>query len=482
MNLKPLLSLVLLLIMLMGCAQATATPAAIGPEVFAAADPVDGIWQGTLTETTGDLRIFKAEMELVRVAGTNTITGELVYRLDEDPSYEEIHVLEGNMEGEAIKFTTDKGQYYTAVIAGSSLTADVSFECYQCAVWGRLELIRADSIAVAETEEPVAVIATNPANPGESQNAEASPLISYQLLEGHKSAVRVLDWSPDGSKIVTGGEDQAIVIWDSHGTGELDRLPLGGHDGVAATVLSWKPDSNAIALGYADGVIQIWDLVNHQVNMMTVSTVPNPVSCLEWHPAGTEVAVCSPSYYEPGLSFFFDQNTGQKTYGLSTDSGMIKWSPDGRFYADLSPFGLDMRQSSSALVWSALPDFGLANTLAWSSDGSLVLASTAQSGKVIIFDAATGAELMTLEEYFSDQGYPPADLQWRPGTNTIVALDGDGNLIVWDANSGGVIGIYPTGLSFTYLRWSPDGRYLVPFGGFSDASGRMINIPIWKVE
>ena len=247
-------------------------------------------------------------------------------------------------------------------------------------------------------------------------------------------------------------------------------------------MVSWQPDGNKILLGHPDGSIQSWDWNSDQVVNFAASTAPNPLSCLELRPGGTEVAVCSPSYYDVGRSFIMDINSGQKSYDLPSDSSNIKWSPDGQTFADSSPFGLDLRASSSALLWSAFKDFGSNYTLDWSSDGTRLVVSTAQAGKDIILDAASGAELVNLVSYFSHggTGYAPSDLQWQPGSNTIAALSTDGVFVLWDAENGRIIGSHPTELMYTNLRWSPDGQNLAFFGGLSNSDGSLVPIPVWK--
>ena len=66
---------------------------------------------------------------------------------------------------------------------------------------------------------------------------------------GHDSEVECVCWSPDSSKIATGGEDYTVRVWDA-GTGEeLRKIELNaGPDGIA-----WSADGATVAAGLETG-------------------------------------------------------------------------------------------------------------------------------------------------------------------------------------------------------------------------------------
>jgi WD40 repeat protein/ABC-type sugar transport system substrate-binding protein len=66
-------------------------------------------------------------------------------------------------------------------------------------------------------------------------------------LEGHRSAVRRLSFSPDGSRLVTGGQDAEVRLWHAG----LDDPRRGDEVVVLA-----RHDTGAVRLGYS-GVVQI---------------------------------------------------------------------------------------------------------------------------------------------------------------------------------------------------------------------------------
>ncbi len=89
--------------------------------------------------------------------------------------------------------------------------------------------------------------------PTTSGPTQATPITTYQ---GHTGPVYSVAWSPDGTRIASGGTDSTIQIWDVR-TGQ--RLVLySGHVGTVYTV-AWSPDGTRIASGSDDSTVQVWD-------------------------------------------------------------------------------------------------------------------------------------------------------------------------------------------------------------------------------
>jgi len=252
-------------------------------------------------------------MQLISAESTEGVSGSILYHLEQDPAYEEIHQFEGTIEGNTLMISTDQGQFHTYTISENDLEGQVAFECFECTPWAGIELTRAEglppAVSVGESETAPGTGSTVRLDAG-SKISLLTPFLSF---EGHGSAVRTLDWSPDGTKVASSGEDNAVIIWDAQ-TGRVIKALTDASKISAAgdwpTVVSWQPDGNKILLGHPDGSIQSWDWNTDQVVNFAASTAPNPVSCLEFRPGGTEVAVCSPSYYDVGRSFIMDINSG----------------------------------------------------------------------------------------------------------------------------------------------------------------------------
>jgi WD40 repeat protein len=85
--------------------------------------------------------------------------------------------------------------------------------------------------------------------------ASGEPSVSVVSVDS--GAVYALAWSPDGGKIVAGGNDD-ITVYDAD-TLEILFQNLDAHDGrVNDVAFSPDPDSSWIASGGADGTLKLW--------------------------------------------------------------------------------------------------------------------------------------------------------------------------------------------------------------------------------
>jgi hypothetical protein len=72
---------------------------------------------------------------------------------------------------------------------------------------------------------------------------------NHRTLHGHTGYVFGVAFSPDGERIVSGGEDNALKLWDAQ-TGQ-EVMTLKGHTGYVASV-AFSPDGKRIVSGSAD--------------------------------------------------------------------------------------------------------------------------------------------------------------------------------------------------------------------------------------
>lgn len=104
-------------------------------------------------------------------------------------------------------------------------------------------------------------------------------------LDGHDSVIRAVDWSADGSKIASGSDDGVIKIWDAATGTEL--LSFAAHTGTI-TSLMWNADNRSLVTTGVDGKIYVWDTADGQM--------PYQISAVEiiyeaaWSPDGRQLA------------------------------------------------------------------------------------------------------------------------------------------------------------------------------------------------
>ena len=87
------------------------------------------------------------------------------------------------------------------------------------------------------------------------------PRVANVVFLGASSGVLGVAFSPDGTRIVTGGTTGVFgtgeaSVWDARTGAEL--LELRGHTGIVASV-AFSPDGTRIITGSADGTAKVWD-------------------------------------------------------------------------------------------------------------------------------------------------------------------------------------------------------------------------------
>ncbi len=78
-------------------------------------------------------------------------------------------------------------------------------------------------------------------------------------MNGHTGNVYSVNYSPDGARIVSGGNDGTIRIWDAETYEEV--IELHGHTSYVHSV-SFSPDGTMLASGSGDGTVRVWDSVS----------------------------------------------------------------------------------------------------------------------------------------------------------------------------------------------------------------------------
>ena len=76
------------------------------------------------------------------------------------------------------------------------------------------------------------------------------------VLRGHTGEVSDVAYSPDGRRLVTGGMDETVRIWESASGSPIHVLP--GHDSFVRAV-AFNGDGTRIASASEDRTVRLWD-------------------------------------------------------------------------------------------------------------------------------------------------------------------------------------------------------------------------------
>ena len=226
----------------------------------------------------------------------------------------------------------------------------------------------------ARTLIALAGIATIAAAPQEP----AAKLIG--TLEGHEDPVASVAWTPDGSKLVTGGFDHTVRVWDPESLKELDLLR--GHESLVLDVAP-GPDSQRVLSTGLDKTARLWD----------VATVA-PSKSLEGLPAGVNALATRPD--------------GQGLW-IASGSQWMRWDFDK---SEADPIGP--------------PAPGPIATIALNGDGSRVGFADAD-GSIHLLDPAEGTVLGSIPT----ANGPIVSIAFSNDGNNLNAVSPDGQVRTW---------------------------------------------------
>ncbi len=303
-------------------------------------------------------------------------------------------------------------------------------------------------LALNHPSPPARAVRPTPTVPPTATPAPRLPAGKTFLTLKHTDAVYTVAWSPDGTKIASGGLDGLVLVRDAR-TGSI-ALTFSRHAG-SVNAVAWSPDGTKIASCSSDLTVKVWDATTRTI-LQTYRGHQSYVGTLAWSPDGTKIA--SGSGYPPN-------NPG---YDPTIDHTVHVWDV----------------QTARLLFPPYRGHAGQIKQVAWSPDGSKI-ASASVDKTAQVWNASDGAWVST----FSYQDKEVWAVAWSPDGTRLVSGSHDGTVQIWPPV------VDPPTITFhghtdgvNTVAWSPDGKYIASGAGNTDNPPKSHDntVRIWDVS
>ena len=349
------------------------------------------------------------------------------------------------------------------------------------------------------------------------------------VFRGHEQGIHSAAFRRDGQRIVTAGKDGTVRIWRLTPSREHAR-PLVGHTGPVTSV-AFSSDSKRLLTASEDRTARLWDTttgkpihclkglprlgdrpMRDQILGEVRTAVLSPDGRWALTASLDEQARLIRDQREEAIPFtpvrLWDTRTGQEVFafpGLRSTVERAAFSADGRLALTLesghvkrsvyrsvegyrSSSGGDNNQKTTVRIWDLAARKPIAaldaaegriTWAAFSPDGKRVVTAAdsaniergrfANPPSISVWDAATGAKLLTLKEGGADRPYA----EFSPDGRRLLTVSHN-QVYVWDAATGDKRGTLKGPWS-SFARFGPDGRWVIAVSPYEGPR-------LWEVE
>ncbi len=337
---------------------------------------------------------------------------------------------------------------------------------------------------VAANGENVAVtwVDTGTDNSIRIWDAASGDLIN--ALDGHTGAVRGLDYSPDGTKLISGSEDHTVKVWDTATWAESNTI---SQHSEKVTDIAWYSDGSKFVSSSWDGSVKIWDPVSlaelNDLNVVGGMLLDNPANAVDVSDDMGQIAVAY-NGKEKATSFFglpgeyfnitiwntsdwsaFTVN--EKSGGGDSGSVMdVKFSHAGDLAATAAT-NVKIWDTTNGSLVDEINIGEKVSSVAWSPDDAFIAAGLTNNS-ILVFNHTNHMD----QYWLSGHEGSVNDLHWNEVTDQLASAASDPDSKIWDTDTGiDIVNLSSHRNSVYALDWSQTNGQIATGGGNSVMKG-----------
>ncbi len=226
------------------------------------------------------------------------------------------------------------------------------------------------------------------------------------ILQKHTDWTNVLAFSANGKMLASGSTDKTVHLWDTN-TGELMATFTGHLNGIIA--LAFSPDGKTLTSGSTDGTVKFWDTKTGDPLTTHITGHTESVKSIAFLKDSTTLVSAAFN----GIITFWDLKTSRRSTNQSTTHS--DWLRTSAFSLDGTQFASVGTKSSMIFDLGVDLGVGLGYSYGWWKPDPLVR----------LIDVSTGRETATLTERSG-----PSNLTFSPDGKT-VAFGSRGRIRLW---------------------------------------------------
>jgi len=268
-----------------------------------------------------------------------------------------------------------------------------------------------------------------------SLGVSAAKLVEKTTFEGDRSGVTSVVFSPNGSRLFSGGWENTIKQWDPNNGSLISTID---HTGFGDLILDLdiSPDGRTLVSGSRDydnrrNTVNLWDVRSGNAGKTLRRPVPDFCDSTTFSPDGKHVAAgCwDGKNAEKTLQIWNVRNGSVVTTEYSIGAP-VAYSPDGKQFTGTDQSGalmnIDARSRQAVTTFS-----GLFLSADFNHNGRQLVTGD-PSGNVVVWDAKSGAQSLNLK------GHSDAvnDIAYSPDGRYIVSGSKDASVRLWDSRTG----------------------------------------------